>query len=148
PRTGGRRKKMVPPARARRFGVDRRPSNPALRGLGAKAILVDAPERLLPFDVLESKLLAPPGRPQNVSRTALVNRLRAAGAFPVVLVTAPAGYGKTTLLAPYAEPAARSFAWAPLNERDNDPFVLLKHVPAALDGIEPLGACVLQAFDR
>ena len=89
---------LVPAGRARRFGVDRRPSSLALRGLGAKAILVDADEQTpLPFDVLESKLLVPPGRPQNVSRTALVNRLRAAGAFPVVLVAAPAGYGKTTL---------------------------------------------------
>ncbi len=139
---------MVPAARTRRFGVDRRPSNPALRGLGAKTILVDMDERALPFDVLESKLLAPPGRPQNVSRTALVNRLRAAGAFPVVLVTAPAGYGKTTLLAQWAERDARPFAWVTLDERDNDPFVLLKHVAAALDRIEPLGACVLQAFDR
>jgi LuxR family transcriptional regulator, maltose regulon positive regulatory protein len=139
---------MVPAARSRRFGVDRRPSSPALRGLGAKTILVDVDERALPFDVLESKLLAPTGRPENVSRTALVNRLRAAGAFPVVLVTAPGGYGKTTLLAQWAERDARPFAWVTVDERDNDPFVLLKHVAAALDRIEPLGANVLQAFDR
>ena len=37
------------------------------------------------FDVLESKLRVPPLRPEAVSRTALVNRLRAAGAFPLVL---------------------------------------------------------------
>ena len=140
---------LVPAGRARRFGVDRRPSSPALRGLGAKAILVDADERApLPFDVLESKLLVPPGRSQNVSRTALVNRLRAAGAFPVVLVTAPAGYGKTTLLAQWAERDARPFAWVTVDERDNDAFVLLKHIAAAVDWIEPLGAGVLDAFDR
>ena len=110
---------------------------------------MDADERTpLPFDVLESKLLVPPGRPQNVSRTALVNRLRAAGAFPVVLVAAPAGYGKTTLLAQWAERDARPFAWVTVDERDNDPFVFLKHVTAAVDRIEPLGASVLEAFDR
>ncbi len=139
---------MVPATRARRFGVDRRPSSPALRGLGAKAILVDDERTVLPFDVLESKLVVPPGRPQNVPRTALVNRLRAAGAFPVVLVSAPAGYGKTTLLAQWAERDARPFAWVTVDERDNEPFVLLKHVAAAVDRIEPLGASVLKAFDR
>jgi LuxR family maltose regulon positive regulatory protein len=138
---------MVPAARARRFGVDQRPSSPALRGLGAKAILVGSERTALPFDVLESKLVVPPGRPQHVSRTALVNRLRAAGAFPVVLVTAPAGYGKTRLLAQWAERDARPFAWVTLDERDNDPFVLLKHVAAAFDRIEPLNASVLEAFD-
>ena len=139
---------MVPAARARRFGVDRRPSSPALRGLGAKAILVDDGRTVLPFDVLESKLVVPPSRPQNVPRTALVNRLRAAGAFPVVLVSAPAGYGKTTLLAQWAERDARPFAWVTVDERDNDPFVLLKHIAAAVHRIEPLGASVLDAFER
>jgi LuxR family transcriptional regulator, maltose regulon positive regulatory protein len=139
---------MVPAARARRFSVDRRPSSPALRELGAKTILVDPDERALPFDVLESKLVVPPSSPQTVSRTALVNRLRAAGAFPVVLIAAPAGYGKTTLLAQWAERDARPFAWITVDERDNDPFVLLKHVTAAVDRIEPLGASILEAFDR
>jgi LuxR family transcriptional regulator, maltose regulon positive regulatory protein len=139
---------MVPAARARRFGVDQRPSSPALRALGAKTILVDRGEQAPPFDVLESKLVVPPGSRQSVSRTALVNRLRAAGAFPVVLIAAPAGYGKTTLLAQWAERDARPFAWVTVDERDNDPFVLLKHVTAAVDRIEPLGASVLEAFDR
>lgn len=139
---------MVPAARARRFGVDRRPSSPALRELGAKTILVDPDQHALPFDVLESKLAVPPGNPESISRTALVNRLRAAGTFPVVLIAAPAGYGKTTLLAQWAERDARPFAWVTVDERDNDPFVFLKHVTAAVDRIQPLGASVLEAFDR
>ena len=50
------------------------------------------------FDVVESKLRVPIPRPGVVSRTALVNRLRVTHSFPVATLTAPAGYGKTTLL--------------------------------------------------
>jgi LuxR family transcriptional regulator, maltose regulon positive regulatory protein len=132
----------------RRFGVDRRPLNPALRGIGAKAILIGTSEPSFPFDVVESKLQPPLGPPRSVPRTALVNRLRAAGAFPLVLVTAPAGYGKTTLLSQWAARDARPFAWVSVDERDDDPLVLLKHVVAAIDRIEPLGAHVTDAFDR
>jgi LuxR family transcriptional regulator, maltose regulon positive regulatory protein len=122
--------------------------NPALRELGAKAILVGTSDSGVALDVVESKLRPPPGPPESVPRTALVNRLRAAGAFPIVLVVAPAGYGKTTLLSQWAARDARPFAWVSVDERDNDPYVLLKHVAAALDRIEPLGAHVTEAFER
>ena len=122
--------------------------NPALRELGAKAILVGTSDSGVLFDVVESKLRPPPGQPESVPRTALVNRLRAAGAFPIVLVVAPAGYGKTTLLSQWAARDARPFAWVSVDERDNDPYVLFKHVAAALDRIEPLGAHVTEAFER
>ena len=65
-----------------------------------------------------------------------------------MLVVAPAGYGKTTLLSQWAARDARPFAWVSVDERDNDPFVLLQHVAAALDRIEPLGADVTEAFER
>ena len=65
-----------------------------------------------------------------------------------MLVAAPAGSGKTTLLSQWAERDARPFAWVSVDERDNDPFVLLKHVAAALDRIEPLGAHVTEAFEQ
>jgi LuxR family transcriptional regulator, maltose regulon positive regulatory protein len=130
------------------FGVDRRPLNPALRGIGAKAILVGTSKPSFPLDVVESKLHPPPELPGSVPRTALVNRLRAAGAFPLVLFTAPAGYGKTTLLSQWAARDARPFAWVSVDERDDDPFVLLKHIAAAIDRIEPLGANVTAVLDR
>ena len=139
---------MTQPPRARRFGIDRHPLNRALRGVDAKAILVEAGDGgAPPFDVVESKLQVPDGRADGVPRTALVNRLRAAGAFPIVLVVAPAGYGKTTLLSQWAARDARPFAWVSVDERDNDPFVFLRHVVAAIDRIEPVGAHVIEAFD-
>ena len=97
----------------------------------------------LPFDVVESKLHVPVLRPGVVSRTALVNRLRVTTDCPVVAVTAPAGYGKTTLLAQWAARDKRAFAWVSIDERDNDPVVLLRHLAAAIDKVEALDPRVL-----
>jgi LuxR family transcriptional regulator, maltose regulon positive regulatory protein len=98
----------------------------------------------LPFEVVESKIRIPPLLAGTVSRTALVNRLRAAGAFPLVLVVAPAGYGKTTLLSQWANRDVRPFAWVSIDERDNDPVAFLRHVAAALDRVEPVPASALE----
>ena len=65
-----------------------------------------------------------------------MNRLRAA-AVPLVTVTAPAGYGKTTLAAQWAERDPRPFAWLSVDETDDDAAVLLGRLAAALDGIRP-----------
>jgi LuxR family maltose regulon positive regulatory protein len=80
-----------------------------------------------------------------VSRTALVNRLRATTT-PVATVIAPAGYGKTTLLAQWAERDPRTFVWVTVDERDNDPVVLLRHIAAALMREEPLEDRLLNAL--
>jgi LuxR family maltose regulon positive regulatory protein len=85
--------------------------------------------------ILESKLRRPWVRPGIVSRTALVDRLLASHRVPVVSVVAPAGYGKTTLLAQWAEKRGRT-AWVSLDERDNDPELLLACAAAALDRVE------------
>ncbi|HET7855905.1 MAG TPA: AAA family ATPase [Gaiellaceae bacterium] len=98
------------------------------------------------FDLVESKLQVPAPRPGSVSRTGLVNRLRATGSFPVLTVTAPAGYGKTTLLAQWAAREARPFAWVSIDERDNDPVVFLRHLVTALDRIDPVDAALLDAL--
>jgi LuxR family transcriptional regulator, maltose regulon positive regulatory protein len=63
-----------------------------------------------------------------------VNRLRTASESLVTLI-APAGYGKTTLAAQWAERDRRPFAWLSVDESDDDPAVLLGHLAAALDGI-------------
>jgi LuxR family maltose regulon positive regulatory protein len=99
-----------------------------------------------PFDVVESKIHEPVLRSGLVSRTALINRLRATGSFPVVAVTAPAGYGKTTMLAQWAVRDPRPFAWISIDERDSDPIVLLRHLGAAIHAIEPLEPEVIEAL--
>jgi LuxR family maltose regulon positive regulatory protein len=57
---------------------------------------------------------------------------------PVVLVVAPPGYGKTTLLAQWSARNERRTPWISLDERDNDPALLLSYVAAALDRVEPI----------
>jgi LuxR family maltose regulon positive regulatory protein len=96
------------------------------------------------FEIFESKLAIPTLRPRLVRRTALVNRLRSARDARVVRVAAPAGYGKTTLLAQWAARDPRPFAWVSLDQRDDDPVSFLTYVAAALDGIHPIDPSVFR----
>ena len=98
------------------------------------------------FEVTEAKLFRPPVRPGIVRRRSLVEHLRAARAASVVAITAPAGYGKTTLLADWAERDRRPFAWITVDESDGDPVVFLGHVAVALDRIEPVEPRVFEAI--
>jgi len=77
-----------------------------------------------------------------VARTELVARLQASRSVPLVTVMGPSGYGKTTLLTQWAARDRRSFAWLTLDERDNDPTVLLTSIAAALDRVEPIDQMV------
>jgi LuxR family maltose regulon positive regulatory protein len=98
-----------------------------------------------PFELDESKLTAPVARPGIVSRTALVDRLTAAR-HPVVCITAPAGYGKTTLMSQWAQRKRSRVAWLSADDRDNDPAVLLTYLAFALDRVEPLDPRVFRAL--
>ncbi|KRE55443.1 LuxR C-terminal-related transcriptional regulator [Phycicoccus sp. Soil748] len=90
--------------------------------------------------VLGTKLRLPVARPNLVPRRRLTDRL--ATALPrVVLVSAPAGFGKTTLLAQWlrdSDDPDRRVAWVSLDEADNDPARLLEHVVAALASVRDL----------
>jgi LuxR family maltose regulon positive regulatory protein len=55
---------------------------------------------------------------------------------PLTLVSAPAGFGKTTLAAEWFASGGRT-AWVSLDQRDNEPRVFWSYVAAALDGVEP-----------
>ena len=98
------------------------------------------------FELLESKLLIPSSRPGIVARAALAARLTGPDAPPITTVVAPAGYGKTTLLAQWAEPHAPNVAWVSLDDADNDPAVLLTYIAVALDRVEAIGARVFRAL--
>ena len=100
----------------------------------------------LTVEFAASKLRRPVVRPDSVRRLALIDRLRKGGSFPVMSVVAPAGYGKTTLLAQWAERNGQAFAWVSLDERDNDPKVLLTYVAEALDAVEPIDEQVFDAL--
>src|SRR5690349_6292247 len=98
------------------------------------------------FDLIKGKLLHPWVRPGTVRRSGLIERLARSDSRPIASVVAPAGYGKTTLLAQWAERDGRSFAWVSVDEMDNDPKVLLSYVAEALDAVEPVGRRVFDAL--
>ena len=98
------------------------------------------------FDILSSKLRPPPARPGTIARPALLDQLAGEDQRTVVSVVAPPGYGKTTLLAQWAEQDGRAFAWVSADRRDNDPKVLLTYIAEALDAVQPIGAPVFDAL--
>jgi LuxR family maltose regulon positive regulatory protein len=100
----------------------------------------------LAFDLVASKVLRPLARPGAVGRSSLIDRLVRGDRRPIVSVVAPPGYGKTTLLAQWAERNGQAFAWVSLDERDNDAKVLLSYVAEALNTVEPVGQRVFDAL--
>jgi LuxR family maltose regulon positive regulatory protein len=98
------------------------------------------------FDLTVSKLLPPLGRPGSICRSLLLDRLSNRDPRRIVSVVAPAGFGKTTLLSQWAEHGGQDFAWVSVDEKDNDPKVLLAYVAEALDAIEPVGERVFDAL--
>jgi len=98
------------------------------------------------FDVVTAKLHRPLIRPGTVHRSLLIERLARSDDRPIVSVAAPAGYGKTTVLAQWAGSNGHAFAWVSVDEADNDPKVLLTYIAEALDGVEPVGERVFEAL--
>jgi LuxR family maltose regulon positive regulatory protein len=92
----------------------------------------------------EIKLHVPQPRPGLVARPGLVERVRSGE--PVVVISAPAGYGKTTLLAQWAAAEDRPVAWLTVTEGDNDLTVLVAYLIRALDRVDPLPPESLAAF--
>ena len=87
--------------------------------------------------LLATKLHVPGPRPGFVARPRLAGALGEALAPGLVLVCAPAGSGKTALLADWARSAGRPVAWLSLDAADDDPVRFWRHVVAALDRARP-----------
>ena len=76
--------------------------------------------------------------PRMVARPRLAALQKAAERSRVVLVSAPAGYGKSTLVAQWSDLDPRASLCVQLGPRDNDPVVLLARVVAALERTGPV----------
>ena len=92
--------------------------------------------------ILTTKLYIPPARSQVVSRPRLIDRLTEGLARKLIVVSSPAGYGKTTLLSQWVSRNELPAAWVSLDESDNDPQRFLTYVVSALQTID-LGAGAL-----
>jgi ATP/maltotriose-dependent transcriptional regulator MalT len=105
--------------------------------------------------LLATKLQVPRTRPDFVARPRLTGRLDDSLGHEVILVCAPAGFGKSALLASWASAGRHPVAWVSLDSGDNDPARFWRHVTAALkracpgigDRGAPLPGAPLQSFE-
>jgi LuxR family maltose regulon positive regulatory protein len=97
--------------------------------------------------ILTTKLYIPPPRPNVVRRLRLLEQLNAGLDRKLTLISAPAGFGKTTLASEWVEQLDRPTAWLSLEEGDNDPVRFLVYLVAALQTIMPhVGEGVVSAL--
>jgi LuxR family maltose regulon positive regulatory protein len=90
-----------------------------------------------PDGLLATKLYLPRLQPGFLARPRLAEGLDEGLARGLVLVCAPAGFGKTALLADWARQGRRPVAWLSLDPGDNDPARFWRHVIAALERVRP-----------
>lgn len=87
--------------------------------------------------MLRTKLLVPRVPQRVIARPRLLARLKDGLARRLILVAAPAGFGKTTVLGQWLVDADVDTAWVSLDERDNDPARFWTYAVAALGTIDP-----------
>ncbi len=87
--------------------------------------------------LLATKLDIPPPQPDTVPRPGLIARLNEGVDGKLTLISAPAGYGKTTLLSEWVGQIERPVAWLSLDRGDNDQTRFLHYLVVALQQIEP-----------
>jgi len=97
--------------------------------------------------ILATKLYMPISRNDYVRRSRLVERLNGGLDRRLTLISASAGYGKTTLVSEWASSCGRSVAWLSLDEGDDDPVRFVTHLVAALQTVSShIGAGVVHAL--
>lgn len=98
---------------------------------------------------LRTKLLPPRPAPELLSRARLKDRLLANLAYPLTLVTANAGSGKTTLVADFLRTHKRQFVWYQLDHTDADPSVFLGYLAFGIQQQVPgFGAALFAYFQE
>ena len=87
-----------------------------------------------PLSTLSTKLHIPPPRADALLRTRLVQRLEngVREGRTLTVISAPAGFGKTTLISAWLQHSQRQAAWLSLDQSDNDPIRFWRYVIAAL----------------
>jgi len=99
------------------------------------------------YPLLITKLYIPRLDTKLLPRLHLLERLSQAANRPIVLVTAPAGWGKTTLVACWSQQAGYPVGWLSLDEGDNDLARFWLHLSAGLQQIRPgVGEAALSWF--
>jgi LuxR family transcriptional regulator, maltose regulon positive regulatory protein len=113
---------------------------------GRKPTVSPALSCLLTDPLLATKLHVPRPRPQLVHRPRLIQRLQQGMELPLTLLSAPAGFGKSTLLADWLASCAIPVAWLSLEAADNEPTRFLSSLIAALQTCDPQLGTMVQAL--
>ncbi len=87
--------------------------------------------------VVETKLAVPTVRHRLVDRPRVRGALDAGREASLILVAAPAGYGKTTAVRTWCSEVDAAVAWVTLDAGDNDPALLWRYVATAVDRVRP-----------
>jgi LuxR family maltose regulon positive regulatory protein len=117
--------------------VETAPDTDADAAVSSAQAAVPAMRSDSPTPLLATKLHRPLPRAQLVRRPHLTARLTQGAVGPLTLVSAPAGFGKTTLLAQWLSESGPPAAWLSLDEGENDPARFLTYLVAALQTIAP-----------
>jgi LuxR family transcriptional regulator, maltose regulon positive regulatory protein len=99
----------------------------------------------MPIQILSTKLSIPPIRSKPVRRIRLIQKLNQGLDYGLVLVSAPAGYGKSTLLSVWLSQVEIPAAWLTLDDGDNDLPRFLTYLATTLAGVAP---SIGEVFDR
>src|SRR6266568_746259 len=87
--------------------------------------------------ILATKLYIPPPPTRVVLRPRLIERLNEGLLRKLTLISAPAGFGKTTLVSEWVAGCDQQVAWLSLDEADSDPARFLTYLVAALRTVAP-----------
>ncbi|MCB0027334.1 MAG: NACHT domain-containing protein, partial [Anaerolineales bacterium] len=91
----------------------------------------------MPTSLLQTKLYAPRARPVLVPRPHLIEKLNQGIRHKLTLISAPAGFGKTTLVSEWIAEEGWPTAWLSIDESDADPIRFLTYFVAALQRVAP-----------
>ncbi|MFH2131120.1 MAG: LuxR C-terminal-related transcriptional regulator [bacterium] len=89
------------------------------------------------YPLLATKLFVPKPRPDSVQRIRLLNRLNSGIHRRLTLISAPAGFGKTTLLGEWISGSHIPVSWISLDKDDNDPYQFLHYLVASFREVTP-----------
>lgn len=87
--------------------------------------------------LIKTKLHIPPPRPDLVPRPRLIERLNIGAQRKLILISAPPGFGKTTLVSEWIQSRQVPTAWLSLDDGDNDPARFFAYLIAALQTVQP-----------